>query len=162
MVSTNAQIKNTWILKIIYSKNTTLNLIISSMFKDNIYVLKWLNSYKSKFLRHTRGHVTSMKRNYSYHFFLIIILPMGFGTAITLQQSNGKLFIDQITGWTRSWIFNDMAAIQHVSALTAVRLKNNCIQSSKIYLSRKIYIAAWLTSDFCCIWYLFFAKLNKQ
>lgn len=49
--------------------------------------------------------------------------PSGFLTGIAWVQSNGRFDTDQIMGCTFCWIFNDIATIDTVSCLTAIRLQ---------------------------------------
>lgn len=53
----------------------------------------------------------------------INVPPKGFLIATAFKQSKGKLETLQITGWTFCCKFSEMAAMAHVSLLTATRLK---------------------------------------
>ena len=58
----------------------------------------------------------------------INVPPRGFLIGTALTQSNGKFATLQIIGWTFCCKFSEMAAMAHVSVLTATRLRRELKQ----------------------------------
>ena len=121
--------KPLWFFNMKYCNFESESLKLFDRYKYLLHIIHCTN-----LLNKFTPNVLKIKYIWSFWNTKYYHLPIGLGTGSTLQQSKGTFDNDQMMGWTRSWIFNEMATILQLSALTAIRLSTWRNKLINIYL----------------------------